>query len=317
MGGVNKMTDIFQRIRPGRRVEGISAILLPFDESGIIDFDGFIAHIERTYTAGLLPAVNMDTGYTNLLTRDERMQLLALAQQTAGGRPFVAGAFVEEEKGDLTTIYTRETDEIQSRGGTPILFQCSALKQMESDEIITLYRTIAARCEKLLAFELGEMFASFGQIYPLDVVQALIETPQIIGMKHSSLKRDLEWQRLDLRDRIRPDFKLYTGNDLAIDMVMYGSDYLLGLSTFAPDYFAKRDAYWAAGDPAFYELNDVLQYLGQFAFRAPVSAYKHNAAQFLKLRGWLKSDTPHRQAPRRPDSDMTVLRGILEQLERL
>ena len=29
-----------------------------------------------------------------------------------------------------------------------------------------------------------------------------------------------------------------TGNDLAIDMVMYGSDYLLGLSTFAPEAFA-------------------------------------------------------------------------------
>ena len=39
---------------------------------------------------------------------------------------------------------------------------------------------------------------------------------------------------------------------------MYGSDYLLGLSTFAPDLFAKRDAMWAAGDPGFYELNDLL-----------------------------------------------------------
>ena len=311
------MSNIIQRIRPGRPIAGISAILLPYDGSGVIDFEGFIAHIERTYTAGLLPAVNMDTGYTNLLTRGERIQLLTLAQETASGRPFVAGAFVEEERGDLATIYTRATDEIQAHGGTPILFQCSALKQMKPSAIIRLYRTIAARCEKLLAFELGDMFASFGQIYPLDVVQALIETPQIIGMKHSSLKRDLEWQRLDLRDKIRPDFKLYTGNDLAIDMVMYGSDYLLGLSTFAPDYFARRDAYWTAGNPAFYELNDVLQYLGQFTFRAPVSAYKHSAAQFLKLRGWLKSDTPHGHALRRPDSDMTVLRGILEQLERL
>ena len=50
---------------------------------------------------------------------------------------------------------------------------------------------------------------------------------------------------------MRPDFKVFTGNDLAIDMVMYGSDYLLGLSAFAPDAFARRDAMWAAGDPAF------------------------------------------------------------------
>ncbi len=40
----------------------------------------------------------------------------------------------------------------------------------------------------------------------------------------------IEWSRLALRDRIRPEFKIFNGNDLAIDMVMYGSDYLLGLS---------------------------------------------------------------------------------------
>ena len=82
-------------------------------------------------------------------------------------------------------------------------------------------------------------------------------------------------------------------------MVMYGSDYLLGLSTFAPDLFARRDALWAAGDPAFYELNDLLQYLGFFAFRPPVPAYKHSAAMFLKLRGWI---APRPDPPGQPDA---------------
>ena len=33
--------------------------------------------------------------------------------------------------------------------------------------------------------------------------------------------------------------------------------------------------------------NDALQYLGAFAFRPPVPAYRHSAAQFLALRGWI------------------------------
>ena len=107
---------------------------------------------------------------------------------------------------------------------------------------------------------------------------------------------------------------MLTGNDLAIDVVMYGSDYLLGLSTFAPDLFARRDAYWLDGDPQFYALNDVLQYLGFLAFRDPVPAYKHSAAMFLKLRGWIGCDDTHPQSPRRPESDREILRGILEQL---
>ena len=85
------------------------------------------------------------------------------------------------------------------------------------------------------------MFAPFGKIYSLDVYRGLLGVKKCLGAKHSSLRRELEWQRLALRDAVRPDFRVYTGNDLAIDMVMYGSDYLLGLSTFAPDLFAKRD----------------------------------------------------------------------------
>ncbi len=46
---------------------------------------------------------------------------------------------------------------------------------------------------------------------------------------------------------------------------------------------------WQAGDPRFYELNDLLQYLGHFAFRDPIPAYKHDAAIFLHLRGRIAS----------------------------
>lgn len=306
-----------QPIIPKRKIEGVSAILLPFHDDGTPDFDGFLAHVDRTYAAGLTPAINMDTGYANLLTSKERLKILDLMPAAANGRQFVAGAFTEGETGDLVSLYTRETDLIQQRGGTPILFQSTALTSLPDDELVSVYQHVAVQCDRMLAFELGKMFAPFGQIYPLEVVCELMQIPQIVGIKHSSLKRELEWQRLELRDRLRPDFKIYTGNDLAIDMVMYGSDYLLGLSTFAPDYFAKRDACWQAGDPRFYELNDVLQYLGQFAFRAPTSAYKHSAAHFLKLRGWIESDAPHPDAIHRPESDIEILQKILEQLEAL
>jgi hypothetical protein len=97
-------------------------------------------------------------------------------------------------------------------------------------------------------------------------------------------------------------------------MVMYGSDYLLGLSTFAPDVFAKRDRMWETGEEAFYELNDLLQYLGHFAFREPVPAYRHDAAMFLVLRGWISSDATPDGTPRRPDSDREILCDIARRL---
>lgn len=304
---------------PRRKIEGISAILLPFVSPGEIDWPSFRAHAERTWQAGLTPAVNMDTGYVNLLAPGERTRVLDATREVASGRPFVAGAFVGDGAGAPFDhpAYARAIDDIVRHGGTPVIFQSYGLTGQDDDALLAAYATLARDCDRFIAFELGAMFAPFGKIYSLEVYRRLMEIPQCIGAKHSSLSRELEWRRLALRNAVRPDFRVYTGNDLAIDMVMYGSDYLLGLSTFAPDDFARRDAYWASGDPRFYELNDVLQYLGQLAFRPPVPAYKHSAAMFLHLRGWTKTHLTHSDSPARPASDLPLLQAIADSLAQL
>ncbi|HET6568615.1 MAG TPA: dihydrodipicolinate synthase family protein [Rhodothermales bacterium] len=309
-------TTPWNLIRLRRKITGMSAILLPFTDAGRVDWAGFESHVARTAESGLVPAVNMDTGYVNLLDDATRREVLARTKAVLGGASFVAGAFVQDLPGARwrPDRYVQQVERIQKHGGTPILFQSFGLVEQDAGEIVAAYAEVGRHCSAFIAFELGKMFAPFGRIYDIDTIAGLMEIPQCIGIKHSSLSRELEWERLILRNERRPDFKIFTGNDLAIDMVMYGSDYLLGLSTFAPDLFARRDALWESGDPAFYERNDLLQYLGQFAFRAPVPAYKHSAAQFLKLRGWLGSDVPHPAATRRPDSDLDVLREIAERL---
>ncbi len=303
-------------IRPRRKIAGISAILLPFREDGAVDWDGFCAHVARTSQAGLTPAVNMDTGYVNLIDAETRREVLKWTRAALGDKLFVAGAFVGDKPGDAWNAdeYLRQIELIQSFGGVPVIFQSYGQTGLESDALIAAYARLGQAAPQFIAFELGTMFAPFGKIYDLDTYAGLMGVPQCIGAKHSSLSRAQEWDRLALRDQTRADFKVFTGNDLAVDMVIYGSDYLLGLSTFAPDLFAKRDALWEAGDAAFYELNDLLQYLGFFAFRRPVPAYKHSAAQFLKLRGWIGSDDTHPQSACRPASDIDVLRDIGQRL---
>ncbi len=133
-------------------------------------------------------------------------------------------------------------------------------------------------------------------------------------MKHSSLDRLVELDRLALRDRLRPEFHIYTGNDLGINMIEYGSDYLLGLASLAPEKFAERDRLWAAGDPEYYALSDALQHLGNIAFREPVPAYKHSAAVFLHLIGKIPSDRTHPQNPTRPAWESEILRDCARRL---
>lgn len=300
-----------------RKIVGYSAVLLPFTAQGEVNWEAFTAHVHRTAQAGLIPAVNMDTGYAHFLDSSIRRQVLSLTRQVMDGAMFAAGTVVLDQPGDgfNPAAYQREIEQVLSFGGIPVIFQSYGLTALPPDRLLKGYALFGQIADRFIAFELGKMFAPFGQIYDLEVFEGLLSIPQCVAAKHSSLSRQLEWERLKVRNRLRPDFQLLSGNDLAIDMVIYGSDYLLGLSTFAPDYFALRDRWWHTGDPRFYELNDVLQYLGWFAFREPVPAYRHSAAQFLWLRGWIADSQPHPNCPRRPQSDLPVLRRILRRLE--
>jgi dihydrodipicolinate synthase/N-acetylneuraminate lyase len=312
------MLDPLTLLMPRRKLWGISAILLPFHKNGDINWASFVAHVRRTQEAGLTPAINMDTGFGPFLSEAEKQQALELTRAELGGKDFVAGVFVADKPGaplDLES-YLQQMDAITTMGGIPVICQSFGLTSLLDDKLLAAYVSMGQRVSKFIAFELGTMFAPFGRIYSLEVYRELLQIKSCIGAKHSSLSRELEWQRLQLRNTHRPDFHVFTGNDLAIDMIMYGSDYLLGLSTFAPHLFALRDKYWAEGDSRFYELNDKLQYLGHFAFRQPVPAYKHSAAQFLHLVGWIRSSRTHPQSPMRPESDVEVLRLIADSLRK-
>ncbi|HKV77099.1 MAG TPA: dihydrodipicolinate synthase family protein [Candidatus Sulfotelmatobacter sp.] len=300
---------LIARQKPRRKVHGIAAALLPYEADGRIAVDAFAKHLASTHRAGLMNAVNMDTGYVNYLNDAEKQEVLNWTRQALGrGIPFVAGAYIEHQAGDdVVMLYRQQIDTILRFDGIPILFQTARLHGKSSEKIADAYREICRDYPHVLAFELGPMFAANGEIYDNQTVRRLMDIPEIKGMKHSSLDRILELERLALRDACRPDFRIYTGNDLGINMIEYGSDYLLGLAAFAPEKFAARDQLWEAGDPEYYALSDALQHLGNVAFRAPVPAYKHSAAVFLKLIGRIPSDRTHLSNPQRPAWEAEIM----------
>jgi dihydrodipicolinate synthase/N-acetylneuraminate lyase len=296
----------------------MSAVLLPLAATGAVDWASFEGLLRRTLDAGLTPAVNMDTGYVQLIDAHTRARVLDLAASVCGPGTFVAGAYVEDRPGDALDVdgHVRALEAVAERGGTPVVFPSHGLNEGSEEDWVAAHEEMGRRCDRFIAFELGPMFVPYGRIYSLDAYEALLGVDACIGAKHSSLSRQAEWDRLAVRDRVRPTFLVLTGNDLAIDMICDGSDYLLGLSAFAPDAFAERDRRFAAGDPSFRELNDLLQYLGFYAFRAPVPAYRHDAAMMLLARGWITADRTPPGAARRvdPAAELAVLADILERL---
>ena len=307
--------SLLQKQKLGRKVRGIAAALLPYAEDGRVAVEAFQKHLRATQNAGLMNAVNMDTGYINYLGESEKKDVLRWTREALGKDvPFVAGAYIEGQTGDVVALYRKQMDVIVECGGTPILFQTSKLHGKTAREKGAVYQAACQSFQQVLAFELGPMFAPNGEIFDEETVRRLMEIPQIKGMKHSSLDRGIELRRLALRDEYRPEFRIYTGNDLGINMIEYGSDYLLGLATFAPEKFAERDRLWEIGDPAYYSLSDALQHLGNVAFRAPVPAYKHSAAVFLHLTGRIPTARPHPRSPMRLPWEREVLEDCARRL---
>jgi dihydrodipicolinate synthase/N-acetylneuraminate lyase len=320
--GASEVKDLPAQ-RPGRRITGMSAVLLPFGEPGDVDWGAFEAGVARTAAAGLVPAVNMDTGYGPSLDPSMRRRVLAVTAATLGpGEPvagwrFVAGAHVvDAARGGFDPgAHRAALAEVAEAGGVPIMFPSAGLAGLAEAEVAPAHAAIASAVDRLLGFELGRQFHPCGRIWSLDTFTAILDIPQVVGAKHSSLQRAPEWQRLARRDACRPEFLVLTGNDLAIDMVRWGSDYLLGLSTFAPDAFARRDRLWAAGDPRALELDDALQALGSVAFRDPVPAYRHDAALVWRQRGWATTADVHPSSPRRPTGEGELLATLLARLD--
>jgi dihydrodipicolinate synthase/N-acetylneuraminate lyase len=307
--------ELLRRQKPRRKVQGIAAALLPFEADGRIAVSVFQEHLLATHRAGLVNAVNMDTGYVNYLSEEQKLQVLGWTREALGeGVPFVAGAYIEGLEGDLVALYQRQLEIIANAAAIPILFQTTRLKGSPAAEVASTYAAVCAGHSNVLAFELGSMFAPNGEILSDEAIRRFMDIPQITGIKHSSLDRSTELRRLALRDAHRPEFRIYTGNDLGINMIEYGSDYLLGLATFAPEKFAERDRLWQSGSSDYYALSDALQYLGNVAFRDPVPAYKHSAAVFLHLSGRIPSDRTHPNSPQRPAWEAEILRDCARRI---
>ena len=67
---------VIARLQPGRRPDGIVAVLMPFLD-GSPDYGSLARQIRRVSQAGLTTAVNMDTGYVQWLSPAQRGEALA------------------------------------------------------------------------------------------------------------------------------------------------------------------------------------------------------------------------------------------------
>jgi hypothetical protein len=312
------LTLALRHLTPSRSIDGVAALPVWLDARGRLDLPGLAARLRATFAAGLTPAVNVFAGAVDRLDDDARRDVLTTAAGVARGRRFVAGTLPTDDAAPLSTRYGRAVDAVVRQGGTPLLLAIDELDVLDGDALAHLWRQATAGHRGVLIVEMARAFGGPFGLYGADVVARLIDVASLGGLVHVSLDRQAEWARVEARDIARPEFRIYSGHERALDMVSYGADYLLGVAGCAPEAFAARDRAWRDGEARGFDLNDALQYLGTLLYRAPVDGARHAALQWLQACGVVEPNAaPVRGVGRRPDSDLALYHELAGRLDRL
>ena len=311
------LTLALRHLTPSRTIDGAAALPVWLEASGRLDLSGLAARLQETFAAGLTPAVNLFAGSVDWLGREQRIDVLATAAGVARGRRFIAGTLPTEDAAPLAARYGRAVDAVVRQGGTPVLLPIRELATLDGDALAHLWRQATAGHRGVLVIEMAAAFDAPAPLYSADVVTRILDIASLGGLVHASLDRGVEWARIEARDVARPDFRIYSGHERALDMVAYGSDYLLATAGCAPEAFAARDRAWRQGAPIGFELNDALQALATLLYRDPIDGARHGALQWLQARGVLGRPSPAPGIVLRPDSDLALYQEIHTRLESL
>ena len=311
------LTLALRHLTPSRTIDGAAALPVWLGAAGRLDLSGLAARLQETFAAGLTPAVNLFGGSADRLGHEQRVDVLTTAAGVARGRRFIAGTMPTEDAMPLAVRYGRAVDAVVRQGGIPLLLPIRELAALDGDALAHLWRQATAGHRGVLVIEMAPVFGAPAPLYTPDVVTRILDIASLGGLVHASLDRGTEWARVEARDVARPDFRIYSGHERALDMVAYGSDYLLATAGCAPEAFAARDRAWRQGAPIGFELNDALQALATVLHRDPIDGARHGALQWLHVRGLVEHASPVPGITLRPDSDVELYRELRTRIETL
>ncbi|WP_398477353.1 dihydrodipicolinate synthase family protein [Tardiphaga sp.] len=276
-----------------------------------IDWDKTIAFREHVWDLGLGVAEAMDTAQRGM-GLDWPTSLELITRSVAAAKPRNGLVFsgagtdhlaVEDAKSidDVIKAYEQQFEAIEKVGGRIILMASRALAKLgkNADDYAKVYDRILSQSQNpVIIHWLGDMFdpALSGYWGTSDLGQAMDTATDVInrnaakvdGVKISLLDAQRE---IDMRRRLVPDVKMYTGDDFNYAELIAGDDKgyshaLLGIfDAIAPaaSYALSR---LAAGDEAgFHDLLGPTVPLSRHIFKAPTRFYKTGIVFMAYLNG--------------------------------
>jgi 4-hydroxy-tetrahydrodipicolinate synthase len=246
------VTDLIRRLEWGL----LPAVPVPF-RGTTLDHEaqrGYARWMAGQPVAGV--AVWAHTGRGPYLSADDRREVLSAWREAMPDRVIVAGAR------DLTMA-------IEARRG-----HADALLAFPERKDPVGYHRRLGRELPVLAFYLYE--AAGGVSYDDATIDAILDLPEVIGIKVATLDSVMTYQRIAAVLRRHPDKLLITGEDrfLGYSIMLGARAALIGMGAALPDLQAELLRSWADRDYGrFVDLSDLCDRLAQLTFIDPMEGY--------------------------------------------
>ncbi|MGI6246860.1 MAG: dihydrodipicolinate synthase family protein [Pseudochelatococcus sp.] len=194
----------------------LPALVTPFDENGRIDFSAFEKLLTKLRDDGVKGWVpNGSTGEYNALTADERASVLKFVAEFAGGDELlIAGT-----NAGSTWEVIEHTKRARDLGYDTVLLSAPFYATPATDEIIAHYQSVLDAVDvKVVLYNYPP---KVGVEVGLDVLDAFVDNPRVIGIKESSGSL---LRAIDIRVRYGDRYQVTNGSDdQTLDFYLWGA----------------------------------------------------------------------------------------------
>lgn len=269
----------------------IAAPLLPMHEGGDIDWatlERYIDWIAAQRPAGIV--MNMDASEVIALEDDEQCQVIEVCSKVIAARvPFLSGVVAGS-----TRAAARKARRFREAGaeGLAVLppFPTFSGAPVPAQMIVRYHRAIAEASDlPIICFQFPK---GWGPDYTPEILRAMAEIPQLIGIKESSFDVGQTLQTIEVARNLPAPIGVLTGSDTFIfeAMVMGCTGALIGFAaTATAELVAMHDAVQRGNLNAARAVWDRLGPIARYCWRLPIRDFRPRMKEVLRLQGHFPS----------------------------
>lgn len=307
------------------------AAYLPFKNEQI-DWPSFRKVIQRIVNAGGIPVINADTGFSFLLTEEQKVEVVKFARREFPNQLLCVGVTVTGDEGKTfhAGAYQRVINDVEIDDKIEIMVMISpGLVALEGDELIAAYESL--KMHHGIVHELTSQFVPFGRQFTPYELHGILSLPQYKAVKTSELFGKAIAPRMAMKELTGVDASILSGVDYKISEAYCIADgILMGAMVLFPRVYRALLELRRAGVSDLSKMDQFeevmihvqaitnLQFMPNVAHGTfDVGNYRHLTAILLKLLGVIDSEE---QPPgtlrhhKERKGDLHAVRGMIRTL---